>query len=209
MSGADELRSEVQPRCGGSVERVGLHAVRPQVVVGRWKREGVRAMGNRLRSTRRGVAARALALAMALSSVLMLRPVSAEPGDIFTVAAPAISDTPARSAAIGSGDASVSSKTGALTYSFPIHVPPGRVQPGLALSYSSQAPIYGTLSAGFSLEGVPSITSIRGSRATRSPRSIRRLARSTRASATRRSARSSKRPMPARRPTASTSTAVA
>jgi RHS repeat-associated protein len=47
----------------------------------------------------------------------------------------------------------VSTQTGALQYSYRIKVPPGRngVAPSLALTYSSQAPIYGGIAAGWSL----------------------------------------------------------
>jgi len=57
------------------------------------------------------------------------------------------------------GDASVATKTGAFEYSYPINVPPGRngIQPHLQLAYSSQAPIYGTIAAGWSLS-IPIIT---------------------------------------------------
>jgi hypothetical protein len=116
-------------------------------------------MGNRKRSHRRGVPARFLALGMALCSMVAIRPLRAEPGDIFTVAAPAATDTPARGASIAPDSAGVSTMTGALTYSYPIKVPPGRgVQPALSLDYSSTAPIYGSVASGFSLGGVPIIT---------------------------------------------------
>lgn len=108
-------------------------------------------MGHRVRSRRRAAtSARILAAGMALCSLVSLRPVRAAPGDIFTVSAPAVTDTPARAASITPESAAVSTKTGALTYSYPIKVPPGRVQPTLSLDYSSQAPIYGTLANGFS-----------------------------------------------------------
>jgi hypothetical protein len=96
---------------------------------------------------------------MAVSAIVTVRPAYSAPGDIFTVAAPAVTSSPPTAASIGDGDAAVSSQTGALTYSFPIAAPPGRrMQPGLSLAYSSQAPIYGGLAAGWSLAGVPIIT---------------------------------------------------
>jgi RHS repeat-associated protein len=61
--------------------------------------------------------------------------------------------------AIDQTDASVSTQTGALQYAYPIVVPPGRlgVEPNLALTYSSQAPTYGGIAAGWSLSGLPEI----------------------------------------------------
>ena len=52
----------------------------------------------------------------------------------------------------------VSHQSGTFTYSFPIVVPPGRLgmEPDLALEYSSDAPIYGGIAAGWSLN-VPAI----------------------------------------------------
>lgn len=115
-------------------------------------------MGNRLHSRRRGVAVRSLALGMALCSLVSWRPAAGSPGEIFETAAPAVQDTPQQAASITPDSAGVSSQTGALTYSFPIKVPPGRVQPSLSLDYSSQAPIYSQLASGFSLGGLPIIT---------------------------------------------------
>src|SRR5262245_24998481 len=114
-------------------------------------------MGRRLPSRRKGIAPRALALSMALVALVSILPAVSAPGDLFSVAAPAVTDTPKGAAAIGSGDASVATQTGALTFSFPITVAPGRhgVQPNLALSYSSQAAIYGTVTSGWALGGIP------------------------------------------------------
>jgi len=111
------------------------------------------------RSRRRlNVAARSLATGMALVAVLGLRTASSDPGDIFTQGAPLITDTPPQATPTLSGDASVS-PTGSLEYNYPIAVPPGRqgMQPHLGLHYSSQAPIYGGIAAGWSLD-IPTIT---------------------------------------------------
>jgi hypothetical protein len=69
-----------------------------------------------------------------------------------------IGSDPPKASDIMDGDASVSTQTGALQYSYPIRVPPGRngMVPHLALSYSSQAPIYGGIAAGWSLS-IPEI----------------------------------------------------
>lgn len=80
------------------------------------------------------------------------------PGDIFSSPAPVIGSDPPKASDISDGDASVSTQTGAFQYSYPIRVPPGRngMVPQLALSYSSQAPIYGGIAAGWSLS-IPEI----------------------------------------------------
>jgi RHS repeat-associated protein len=102
---------------------------------------------------------RLLALGMAVNALVSIRSASADPGDIFTVAAPAITAQQPTATPIHDGDSSVSTKTGAFTYSYPIPVPPGRhgMQPRLALNYSSQGPIYGGVAAGWSLS-IPTIS---------------------------------------------------
>jgi RHS repeat-associated protein len=107
----------------------------------------------------RGVLSRGLASAMAAIVVLQVSPARGAPADVFDIPAPAIGSDPPKEAEIKHGDASVSTQTGALTYRYPIVVPPGRngMAPHLALSYSSQAPIYGGIAAGWSLD-IPSIT---------------------------------------------------
>src|SRR5262245_35394323 len=116
----------------------------------------------RLHSGRRhrfGAPVRALSFAMALLATISIRPTHSEPGDIFAIGAPTTDTTPAKAADIQDGDASVSTQTGALQYSYPIRVPPGRggMQPHLALAYSSQAPSHGGIAAGWSLS-IPAIT---------------------------------------------------
>jgi RHS repeat-associated protein len=105
------------------------------------------------RTYSRALVVRLLALSMALTTVTGLRPAHGDPGDIFSVPAPAVGEAPPKDAAISDGDSSVSTMTGAFQHSYPIHVPPGRqgMEPHLALSYSSQGPIYGTIAAGWSL----------------------------------------------------------
>jgi RHS repeat-associated protein len=73
--------------------------------------------------------------------------------DPFSVNAPAFDTSALAPTTFQRGDYSVSDKTGAATYSYPIVVPPGRegMQPVLALSYSSLAPLRGGLAAGWSL----------------------------------------------------------
>ena len=94
---------------------------------------------------------------MALVAFVQVR-ATASPGDIFSIAAPNLSADQPKAAVLNAGDASVSTQTGALQYTYPIHVPPGRhgMQPSLGLTYSSQAPIYGTVAAGWSIP-IPSI----------------------------------------------------
>lgn len=125
--------------------------------MGRWSLR--RASLRQPRHHRHGFASRALALSMALSVIGQISPAYSAPGDIFSIAAPAVSTDPPKEAPLHDGDASVSNQTGAFGYSYPIRVPPGRngMQPHLALNYSSQAPIYGGLAAGWSLS-IPIIT---------------------------------------------------
>src|SRR6185503_6144870 len=105
------------------------------------------------------VRARAVALAMALVAITGTRPALGSPADVFAIGAPTAGATPAKAADIQDGDASVSTQTGALDYSYPVRVPPGRqgMQPHLALAYSSQAATHGGIAAGWSLS-IPSIT---------------------------------------------------
>ncbi|MCA9677457.1 MAG: hypothetical protein KC464_20705 [Myxococcales bacterium] len=83
----------------------------------------------------------------------MVRPGLGAPGDVTVMPAPMLGADPPKATELHDGDASVATQTGALSYSYPITVPPGRLgnQPQLALSYSSQAPIYGGVAAGWSL----------------------------------------------------------
>jgi len=101
-----------------------------------------------------------MAAFMVVISVLQIRPAAGAPGDIFSIPAPAIGADPPKATDIKDGDASVSTQTGALQYSYQIQLPPGRngmVPDNLAISYSSQAPVYGGVAAGWTLS-VPSIT---------------------------------------------------
>jgi RHS repeat-associated protein len=67
---------------------------------------------------------------------------------------PALDATGPEATVFQLGDYGVAEQSGAATYQFPIQVPPGRlgVAPSLALSYSSHAPLRGTVAAGWSLD---------------------------------------------------------
>src|SRR5262245_6504138 len=97
--------------------------------------------------------ARAIAFAMALVIVIATRPARSAPADVFQIAAPVLGSDAPKASDIHAGDGTVSAQTGAMEYSYPITVPPGRngMQPHLALTYSSQAPIYGGIAAGWEL----------------------------------------------------------
>jgi YD repeat-containing protein len=95
----------------------------------------------------------ALLLGAALPLVLSQSTGWGAPADITQVAAPMVGTDPPKARDVAAGDASVSTQNGTLSYSYPIVVPPGRggAAPQLALSYSSQAPLYGDIAAGWSL----------------------------------------------------------
>lgn len=80
------------------------------------------------------------------------------PAEVFSSPAPVVGSDPPKAAELRAGEASVSTQTGALQYSYPISVPPGRagMVPHLSLNYSSQAPLYGTIASGWSLS-IPAI----------------------------------------------------
>ncbi len=110
-----------------------------------------------MKTTRRAsLSTQALAISLcALASVSL-----GAPGDAFMTAAPVLGADPPKARAIGDGDATVSTQTGALQYSFPINgIPPGRqgMVPQLSLNYSSQGATYGGIASGWSLGGVPEI----------------------------------------------------
>lgn len=96
-------------------------------------------MGRLRRVHATNLSARTLAATLAVATLWTTSPAHGDPADIFSVGAPAIGSAPPKASDIRSGDASVSA-TGALQFSYPIVVPPGRngMQPSIALSYSSQ-----------------------------------------------------------------------
>jgi len=96
---------------------------------------------------------RGIAAFMAIAVVFTMRPAHGSPGDIFSLPAPVIGADPPKAAELRVGDVSVSTQTGALSFSFAIQVPPGRagMAPSVGLSYSSQAPVYGGVASGWSL----------------------------------------------------------
>lgn len=107
----------------------------------------------------RRAVARGFAALLATSLVLQVGPGRAAPADMFSIPAPALTAEPAKAAELNAGSTSVSPQTGALQYSYPIRVPPGRngAAPSISLSYSSQAPIYGGVAAGWQLAGLHEI----------------------------------------------------
>jgi RHS repeat-associated protein len=96
-----------------------------------------------------------LAILLALG---FLRPSFGSPGDVFQTEMPILGGEPPRTRDLKDGDASVSTQTGALQYSYPLSLPPGRrVAPSLSLTYSSSAANYGSIvGSGWSLS-VPEI----------------------------------------------------
>ena len=85
---------------------------------------------------------RSLATLLVVISVLQLRVARSAPADTFASPAPALSAEPVKAADIKAGDLTVSSQTGAISWGYPVAVPPGRsgMSHGISLSYSSQSP---------------------------------------------------------------------
>lgn len=77
----------------------------------------------------------------------------AAPTGTISSPAPSLHRGAPKAAEIADGDSAVSGNTGNMTYDYPIEVPPGRngMAPELSLTYSSQAPVYGTVAAGWAL----------------------------------------------------------
>src|SRR5687768_1414275 len=100
-------------------------------------------VGPMYRYRRRSTAFRLVALGLAIT----IAPIAiGAPQDLTQLAAPDLgSDAPAAQN-IQTYDVSVASMTGAAGLTIPIRVPPGRagMVPSIGLSYSSQAPIYGS-----------------------------------------------------------------
>src|SRR3569832_2750320 len=110
------------------------------------------------RPVHRSAFARGLAGLLAAVALLQFGSARSAPGDICSSPAPVIGAESPKAAELRQGDVAGSTQTGALAYSYSIQVPPGRngMVPRLALSYSSQAPIYGGIAAGWSLS-IPEI----------------------------------------------------
>ncbi len=97
---------------------------------------------------------RVVRLASILAVLGSIEPSHGSPGGVFDVEVPVLGGDAPIKRDIKDGDASVSTQTGSLSYSFPIEVPPGRlgIQPTISLTYSSQSPLVGGVAAGWTLE---------------------------------------------------------
>ena len=110
-------------------------------------------MGNH-RGTVRVALTRGLAALMATVVVFSTATTAiGAPADVFSSPAPVAGGELAKAADLRAGEASVSTQTGAMQYSYPISLPPGRggMVPQVSLNYSSQAALYGTVASGWSL----------------------------------------------------------
>ncbi len=96
--------------------------------------------------------------ASALTSLALLSGALGSASDPFG-GLPSINTAAPKGADFSDGDHGVDEERGAATYSYPIAVPPGRsgMQPSLALSYSSQAPLRGGIAVGWSLFNFPAV----------------------------------------------------
>ena len=102
----------------------------------------------------------AVSWALALLGLVLASPGSAwgQVQDPFTGATPSFDAAPQEGTNYNSGDWGVSDQNGAVTYSVPIDVPPGRngMAPSLSLRYSSNLPLRGGLAVGWTFD-MPSI----------------------------------------------------
>jgi len=69
---------------------------------------------------------RAVAGLLAITTIFTGGRSMAAPADTFSSPAPVLGSDPPKAAELRDGEASVSTQTGAMTYSYPITVPPGR-----------------------------------------------------------------------------------
>jgi len=97
-------------------------------------------------------------VASAIATMLVTTGALGSPVDPYAGSAN-INTTAPRPAVLNDGDYGVDEERGAVTYSFPIKVPPGRngAAPALALNYSSQAPLRGGIAVGWSLSSLPTV----------------------------------------------------
>jgi YD repeat-containing protein len=103
-------------------------------------------------------------VAVTLAAIAAVGPAVAAPEDTLRTSSPGVHATPSSVGGHVTGaTGSVSEQTGTFSYSYPIVVPPGRLgmAPSLALLYASDAPLYGTVAAGWSLS-LPEIIRERG-----------------------------------------------
>ena len=96
-------------------------------------------------------------LAILVTTAFLAPQVWGAPADVVNISAPKVGAEPPEAKDIPDGDVSVATSTGALQYGYPLAFPPGKMQPSLAMSYSSQAPIYGGIAAGWTLGGLHDI----------------------------------------------------
>lgn len=103
------------------------------------------------------------ALVVQTASILavasLISPGFGSPGDVLELDVPILGGEPPKARELQSGDLAVASETGALTYSYPISTPPGRlgVEPALSLQYNSQGSLAGGMAAHWSLAGLHEI----------------------------------------------------
>lgn len=98
----------------------------------------------------------AVSWALALLGLVLASPGSAwgQVQDPFTGATPSFNAAPEKGTNYNSGDWGVSDQNGAVSYSVPIDVPPGRngMAPSLSLRYSSNLPLRGGLAVGWTFD---------------------------------------------------------
>src|SRR5688500_8848855 len=97
-----------------------------------------------IRSTRTRTHTTAARLLAVMLAVTIAPRAIGSPADIIAMSAPDVGGEAPKAQDIADGDVSTSMQTGALQYSYPIAIPPGRLgfQPKIGLGYSSQAAIY-------------------------------------------------------------------
>lgn len=111
------------------------------------------------RTTQRSIAVAHVLASLLLSVAVALAQEGDGPVDPFAGASPSFNTPAPEPTRHNVGEWGVAEQRGAVTYTYPITVPPGRngMAPSLVLRYSSQSPLRGGVAVGWNLDDLPSI----------------------------------------------------